>query len=59
MNNANFPGVMGHAMPQQQQAAQQQQQQQNILNHYRSQQSPMGWQQTCRPEERTRIAQQL
>ena len=56
MNNANFPGVMGHAMPQQQQAAQQQQ---NILNHYRSQQTPMGWQQTYRPEERTRIAHQL
>jgi hypothetical protein len=57
MNNTNFPGVMGHAMPQQQQQAAQQQQ--NILNHYRSQQPPMGWQQTCRPEERTRIAHQL
>ena len=57
MNNANFPNMMGHAMPQQQQAAQQQQ---NVLNHhYRSQQTPMGWQQSCRPEERTRMAQQL
>jgi hypothetical protein len=55
MNNANFSNMIGHAMPQQQQAAQQL----NVLNHYRSQQTPMGWQQSCRPDERARVAQQL
>jgi hypothetical protein len=53
MNNGNFANMMPNGMRPQLQM------QQIAVNHYRNQQSPMGWQQAVLPDERARLAIQM